>query len=605
MAYNYEYPYTDAHRHNDDWLINKVKELALEWIKTSGEWTETREAFAELKNYIADYFKNLDVSEEINEKLDVMAIDGTLQAVIRPIFDEYQRQIDILSNRMDTFTRLAEGSTTGDAELIDARTAYTGEVYDNLGAHIREVMAMLDAEKLGYKGYINTPTDFYQTFEAGVYNILNSAIPDSVNYPSDVGGVLTAKTKTNYEFPMVYELIDNRGDYYIAYKTSKGWSKWKKYKVEDYNEKHYDSVGALVSIAESYFDVAYNPDDQMVYHSRHGLFAPELTTPMDKDDYYLDDEGYKLDADGERIYINGVPQLGVKAKDVKAIVCSQFEQACIGAISYNNSRYVCRDNKALGWGFVSDGTGVYNYTYPEYTDDEKLFDDEMPPVNDNMTACEQAKYFEAKGMLNTFDVNRVGLKAGDLLFFTDDTSDENIYYRKITHVGICLGADRYRFTMMHSTPKYKRLLDNLYTGVMVASYMYTSKAPAFYVHSPINAEYTSSLVDSLQLKKDGKYGVNVNSIYIGEFNFDDHLQRGFYTLQYEDCGDSPIGYIYVTYETGTEKVIEAVKYNGVKNGNIIQVVFYAEMPISSIQMRVANGKTYKSSWAKLYKGYHA
>ena len=27
MAYNYEYPYTDTNRYNDDWLLNKMKEL--------------------------------------------------------------------------------------------------------------------------------------------------------------------------------------------------------------------------------------------------------------------------------------------------------------------------------------------------------------------------------------------------------------------------------------------------------------------------------------------------------------------------------------------------------------------------------------------------
>ena len=27
MAYNYEYPYTDPNRYNDDWLINKIKEV--------------------------------------------------------------------------------------------------------------------------------------------------------------------------------------------------------------------------------------------------------------------------------------------------------------------------------------------------------------------------------------------------------------------------------------------------------------------------------------------------------------------------------------------------------------------------------------------------
>ena len=34
MAYNYEYPYTDPNRYNSDWLLNKVKELAEEWLQT-------------------------------------------------------------------------------------------------------------------------------------------------------------------------------------------------------------------------------------------------------------------------------------------------------------------------------------------------------------------------------------------------------------------------------------------------------------------------------------------------------------------------------------------------------------------------------------------
>lgn len=43
----------------------------------------------------------------------------------------------VLSERMDTFTHLAEGSTTGDAELIDGRIAYDAQEYGNIGAAIR------------------------------------------------------------------------------------------------------------------------------------------------------------------------------------------------------------------------------------------------------------------------------------------------------------------------------------------------------------------------------------------------------------------------------------------------------------------------------------
>lgn len=44
--------------------------------------TELLDAFNELQSYVNNYFENLDVQEEINNKLDQMAQDGTLQKII-------------------------------------------------------------------------------------------------------------------------------------------------------------------------------------------------------------------------------------------------------------------------------------------------------------------------------------------------------------------------------------------------------------------------------------------------------------------------------------------------------------------------------------------
>lgn len=38
--------------------------------------------FVELKDFVEDYFDNLDVQEEINNKLDAMAEDGTLEEIV-------------------------------------------------------------------------------------------------------------------------------------------------------------------------------------------------------------------------------------------------------------------------------------------------------------------------------------------------------------------------------------------------------------------------------------------------------------------------------------------------------------------------------------------
>ena len=48
----------------------------------SENFDELQQLFNTLKQYVDDYFKNLDVQEEINKKLDLMSKDGTLERLI-------------------------------------------------------------------------------------------------------------------------------------------------------------------------------------------------------------------------------------------------------------------------------------------------------------------------------------------------------------------------------------------------------------------------------------------------------------------------------------------------------------------------------------------
>ena len=76
------------------------------------------EKFTALKDFVDDYFENLDVQEEINNKLDAMTADGTLQEIITTY---------IQSNVAWTFDSIAEMKTA--TNLIDGSYAQTFGFY--------------------------------------------------------------------------------------------------------------------------------------------------------------------------------------------------------------------------------------------------------------------------------------------------------------------------------------------------------------------------------------------------------------------------------------------------------------------------------------------
>lgn len=65
------------------WLIKYLENVVIPVVNNNGEAvTELQNLYIELKNYVEHYFDNLDVQEEINNKLDNMVEQGTLQEII-------------------------------------------------------------------------------------------------------------------------------------------------------------------------------------------------------------------------------------------------------------------------------------------------------------------------------------------------------------------------------------------------------------------------------------------------------------------------------------------------------------------------------------------
>lgn len=79
-------------------MYDKVNQLIRLFNALSEETKTTVEEyiakFVELKDFVDDYFENLDVQEEINNKLDEMAEDGTLEEIVSTYLQPYVADIE-------------------------------------------------------------------------------------------------------------------------------------------------------------------------------------------------------------------------------------------------------------------------------------------------------------------------------------------------------------------------------------------------------------------------------------------------------------------------------------------------------------------------------
>lgn len=150
------FPYTNFHELNLDTIIKYVTYIK---NKTDDIDAAVSDAEAAANNAESAEARAVVAANRADKALEDMGtIANNLYNDVDALTDDLRNQVqtnktnieintaDIAANsaRIDTFTNLAEGSTTGDAELIDARIGWNGETYNSAGDAIREQVEDLE-----------------------------------------------------------------------------------------------------------------------------------------------------------------------------------------------------------------------------------------------------------------------------------------------------------------------------------------------------------------------------------------------------------------------------------------------------------------------------
>lgn len=91
-----QFPYTNFHDLNLDWIMEEVKRLATEWASVSQMYDDIKSAFddfkadfdqhiAEYDEIFAKYMNDIDLEAEFNKALNKLLADGTITRLIQPV----------------------------------------------------------------------------------------------------------------------------------------------------------------------------------------------------------------------------------------------------------------------------------------------------------------------------------------------------------------------------------------------------------------------------------------------------------------------------------------------------------------------------------------
>ena len=275
----------------------------------------------ELKFLSRNY--GFDIDEETGELMVDGGDDYSPEDLIGSEVDKYaadfDRKIAVERARIDSFISLDEGSTTGDAELIDGRIDKEGKTHTNIGEHIREITSKISSEKVNKDGEkeVTIKNLDFSVVNIGI-NKLNLNDPHCVlgkafNVNGEIVdsgcGLISNFIKYEYGKNLVFSRRNPENDTQalIDFNSFVVYDKNKKAIANEYSESGIDSPYAMNNENAKYIRISYHSysadrqfqievTDNTTY-SNYMPYSEEAYIPKE----YLENDRYK----GKKISVIG------------------------------------------------------------------------------------------------------------------------------------------------------------------------------------------------------------------------------------------------------------------------------------------------------------
>lgn len=187
------------------WLCDYLQNTVIPTVNNNGECvTELQNLYLQLKNYVDNYFTNLDVQNEIDAKLDEMAEDGTLASIINnDLFSNLDNKILQNAIKLGALEEEIEDTVkTTDSNIINMSM---------LNQEVREALtggstAVVGVNSVDTDNIVNNAITIYKLDNlleenfTKEYSNINFGNPVQGNYKKVVDNAIVNVTDNAYEY---------------------------------------------------------------------------------------------------------------------------------------------------------------------------------------------------------------------------------------------------------------------------------------------------------------------------------------------------------------------------------------------------------------------